>query len=179
MRPSGFNEGLWGWEVIEFTIRGNVPSKSNGYKIVTFTPKGGPPRSSMAKTDLLKKYEDSFYIQIPPGARQHIDSELTVRLRVYYDSWRPDLDGSFKVVLDCLQEAKVIENDRQVHKLIAEKFKDQNNPRVEITLTGYVDVNAPSLFPATRGELLAWAEENAPPQILAAIQEGVEVEEQL
>ncbi len=162
--------------MIEFTIRGNVPSKSNGYKIITITPKKGRPHSSLAKTDELKRYEEGFYVQIPPGARQQIDSELTVRLRVYYDSWRPDIDGCFKVVLDCLQEAKVIQNDRQVHKIIAEKFKDAHNPRVEITLTGYVDVNAPSLFPSTRGELLAWAEENAPPQILAAIQEGVDKE---
>ena len=43
-----------------FTIYGQVPSKSNGYKIITISG-----HSSLAKTKALKDYERKFYLQCP------------------------------------------------------------------------------------------------------------------
>ena len=126
-------------KLIEFTIYGNPPSKSNGYKIITLPSvfAGKRPRSSLAKTAKLKAYERDFFSQITGAQRLGLECKITAILRVYNDSWRPDLDGSFKVIFDCLQRGGVIKNDRQIKRIVAEQFKDAQNPRVEIELHEY------------------------------------------
>lgn len=52
----------------------------------------------------------------------------------FYENKRPDLDNCLKVVLDCLQECKAIKNDRDCVKVVAEKFIDKMNPRIEFEL---------------------------------------------
>jgi Holliday junction resolvase RusA-like endonuclease len=42
-----------------------------------------------------------------------IETEFKFIIDVYYDSRRPDLDNSLKVVLDCLQKAGAIKNDQK------------------------------------------------------------------
>ncbi|MDR0431064.1 MAG: RusA family crossover junction endodeoxyribonuclease [Tannerellaceae bacterium] len=56
-------------------------------------------------------------------------------MNVYNSSQRPDLDNSFKIVLDCLQMCKAIDNDRNCVKITAEKFVDKTNPRIEFIIT--------------------------------------------
>jgi Holliday junction resolvase RusA-like endonuclease len=53
---------------------------------------------------------------------------------IYYESNRPDLDNGLKVILDCLQYAGVIKNDRNCIEIVARKLVDKTNPRAEITL---------------------------------------------
>ena len=57
-----------------------------------------------------------------------------LRLEVYYENQRPDLDNSMKILLDCLQECKAIVHDRNCVKITAEKFIDKDNPRIEFEL---------------------------------------------
>ncbi len=110
------------------TIHGKIPSKSNSYKIVTLAGHG-----SLAKTKALKAYEQAFYLQC---SLRGIGLECYFKLRVdvYYDSMRPDLDNSFKILLDCLQSCKVIQNDRQCVEIHARKLIDKNDPRVEFEI---------------------------------------------
>lgn len=112
--------------IIEGKILGNTPSKSNCYKIIK---KGGFP--SLAKTPALKKYEDSFYMQVGKYRGSMIDEFFEFEIDVYYPSNRSDLDNSLKVVLDCLQKVEVIKNDNKCTKIIARKFIDKENPRIE------------------------------------------------
>ena len=110
------------------TILGQVPSKSNCYKIITLSGHG-----SLAKTKALKDYEKSFYLQC--RSRNKFTTKLfELHVDVYNSSQRPDLDNSFKIILDCLQQCKVIDNDRNCVKIVAQKFVDKINPRVEFKL---------------------------------------------
>ncbi|NDV46246.1 RusA family crossover junction endodeoxyribonuclease [Paludibacter sp. 221] len=111
------------------TILGNCPSKSNCYKIVTI---GG--HGSLAKTSALKKYEDNFYIQCNLYRNVNITGYVELYIDVFYPSQRSDLDNSLKIVLDCLQKCKAIANDNKVVKIVARKFLDKNNPRIEFEL---------------------------------------------
>lgn len=112
------------------TILGNVPSKSNCYTIIH-----NGKHSTLAKTVAMKRYEDSFYIQLPPVLRnQLITSYFEFYVDVFYPSQRADLDNSLKVVLDCLQKAKAIKNDNKCVKIVAQKFLDKNNPRIEFEI---------------------------------------------
>lgn len=110
-------------------IHGQVPSKSNCYKIVTISGHG-----SIAKQASLKLYEKSFYLQCSVYRNRMIKGFFELEIDVYNGSQRPDLDNAFKIVMDCLQSCKAIENDRNCVKIVAQKFVDKNNPRIEFTI---------------------------------------------
>lgn len=114
---------------MEQVIRGQVPSKSNCYKVITIKGHG-----SLAKQANLKAYEKSFYLQCNIYRDKNIKGLFGLEIDVFNSSQRPDLDNAFKVVLDCLQNCKAIENDRNCVEIIARKFVDKDNPRVEFTL---------------------------------------------
>ena len=111
------------------TIYGQTPSKSNCYHIVTISGHG-----SLAKTTHLKEYEKSFYLQCNFYRNKEIKGLFELKIDVYNSSQRPDLDNAFKIVLDCLQGCKAIKNDRNCVKIVAQKFVDKENPRIEFEL---------------------------------------------
>ena len=110
-------------------IIGICPSKSNCYKIITIGN-----HASLAKTKSMKQYEDNFYIQCNYYRNKMIAGYFELHIDVFYPSERADLDNSLKVVLDCLQRAKAIPNDNKCVKIVAQKFKDENNPRIEFVI---------------------------------------------
>jgi len=129
----------------EVVIYGSVPSKSNSYKIITI---GG--HASLGKTKAMKDFEQRFYLQC--GYRnRNIQGFFELYADVYFQSNQPDLDNSLKGLLDCLQGCKAIKNDRNCVKIVANKFIDKNNPRIEFTVkevTGIEvkDSETPELF---------------------------------
>ena len=112
----------------KITIHGKIPSESNSYKVVTI---GG--HSSLAKTKAIKEYEQTFYIQCPMRGAM-IDNYFKLNVDVFYENMRPDLDNRFKVLLDCLQQCKVIKNDRYCVEIHGRKLVDKVNPRIEFTI---------------------------------------------
>jgi Holliday junction resolvase RusA-like endonuclease len=121
--------------MIKGVVYGNTPSKSNCYRIITVKGKNGKTHGSLAKTSALKKYEDNFYMQVGRSRGAMIEDFFEFEIDVYYPSNRADLDNSLKVVLDCLQKAKVIKNDNKCTKIIARKFIDKKDPRIEFKIT--------------------------------------------
>jgi Holliday junction resolvase RusA-like endonuclease len=111
------------------TIFGNPPSKSNCYKIITL---GG--HGSLAKTQALKKYENDFFIQCNYYRDKNIEGYFELHIDVFYPSQRSDLDNSLKCTLDCLQKVKAIKNDNKCVKIVAQKFLDKLNPRIEFEI---------------------------------------------
>ena len=118
----------------EQVIYGSVPSKSNCYRIITLRGHG-----SLAKTSAMKEFEKKFYLQC--GYRnRNIQGFFELYADVYFQSNQPDLDNSLKGLLDCLQGCKAIKNDRNCVKIVANKFIDKNNPRIEFTLVEVKDI---------------------------------------
>lgn len=111
--------------MIEATIIGNVPSKSNCYKVI---PKG------LIKSAALRKYEELFFWQCGTIRDKNIDTPFEIELDVFYPSKRSDLDNSLKIILDCLQRTKTIKNDNLCCKIVARKFIDKENPRIIIKI---------------------------------------------
>lgn len=111
------------------TIIGHVPSKANNYKIVY---KAGHP--TISKSDAVESYEQAFYMQVGPYRNKNISGFFELNLRVYFESQQPDLDNSLKTILDCLQYTKTIKNDNKCVKIVAEKFVDKKNPRIEFQI---------------------------------------------
>lgn len=118
--------------IIRFIIPGNVPSKSNAYKIVNV--KGF---SSLAKTSALKEYEKKFFMCFNPTYRNlELDHYFKIEGNIYYPSNRSDLDNSLKIILDCLQRVtKTIKNDNKCVEIHFHRAVDVANPRIDIKLT--------------------------------------------
>ena len=110
-------------------IKGNVPSKSNCYKIITLNGHG-----SLAKSKALKIYEESFMWQCGKYRNANISVPFEFHVDVYYPSKRSDLDNAMKILLDCLQKVKAISNDNLAMKIVAQKFIDKDDPRVEFKI---------------------------------------------
>lgn len=111
------------------TILGQIPSKSNQYKVITLHGHG-----SLAKTKGLKEYEQSFYMQVGAYRNLMIEGYFELYVRVYFTSMSHDLDNSLKCLLDCLQYTKTIKNDNRCVKIVAEKFLDKERPRIEFKI---------------------------------------------
>lgn len=109
-------------------IYGDVPSKSNGYKIITIAG-----HSTLGKSKALKEYEKKFFLQCTLRGKD-INSNFKLSLDCFFGSNRKDLDGCFKILLDCLQSCRAIRNDRLCAEIHARKFIDKENPRVEFTI---------------------------------------------
>jgi Holliday junction resolvase RusA-like endonuclease len=73
-------------------------------------------------------------MQVGEYRNLNISGYFELHIRVYYTAMRSDLDNSLKVVLDCLQHTKTIDNDNKCVKIVAEKFVDKTNPRIEFYL---------------------------------------------
>ena len=106
-------------------IQGVCPSKSNCYRI---------GNNGLFKTKALTEYERNFYLQCNQYRNANIDGLFELHLDVYYPANRADLDNSLKIVLDCLQHVKAIPNDNKCVKIVAQKFIDKKEPRIEFII---------------------------------------------
>ena len=89
--------------------------------------------ASLAKSDAMEVFEKKFYLQC--GYRnRNIKGFFELYADVYFQSNQPDLDNSLKGLLDCLQTCNAIANDRYCVKIVANKFIDKQNPRIEFTI---------------------------------------------
>jgi len=104
------------------TIKGQVPSKSNGYRIAN---------NRLFKSKELKEFEQSFAWQ-SAKALNEFNGKFGITMKVYFQSNRSDLDNAAKVILDCLQTSGIIKNDRNCWQLQMTKEIDKLNPRVEL-----------------------------------------------
>jgi Holliday junction resolvase RusA-like endonuclease len=107
---------------MNLTIYGQVPSKSNGYRI---------GNNRLYKSKPLLQYEESFRLQTLT-VQDTINVEFGINIIVYFQSNRSDLDNAAKVILDCLQSCGIIANDRLCVRLVMIKKIDKLNPKIEI-----------------------------------------------
>ena len=109
-------------------IYSDIPSKANSYRIIHIAG-----HYSLGKTKSLKEYEQKFYLQCSLR-NKNIERMFKISIDAYFGSNRKDLDGCFKILLDCLQSCKAIKNDRQCVEIHARKLIDKNNPRIEFVI---------------------------------------------
>lgn len=118
----------------KMAIQGNVPSKSNCYKIIRING-----NSDLCKQPRLKQYEKDFFIQCPYRGL-HYNGYFKIDMKVFYPSQRSDLDNSLKIVLDCLQKpCYMLENDNKCVEIHVTKHLDKEHPRIELEITPVCD----------------------------------------
>jgi Holliday junction resolvase RusA-like endonuclease len=90
----------------------------------------GRPFTRWIRARPAQLYERDFIRQARRPA-DPIRIDVIVCLKIFYRNRRPDLDES--IILDCLQRAQVLKNDRQVRfKIVDGLALDPQDPRVEI-----------------------------------------------
>ena len=113
---------------VSFTLYGEPASKSNQRRLVY---SNGKPR--FIKSQKALGYVKAVQLQANalrlPMFDKHVD--LSITLRIFYASRRPDLDES--VVLDALQNI-VYHNDRQIKEKHVHWGLDKVAPRSEIEI---------------------------------------------
>lgn len=117
---------------IRLKIRGQPARKSNNRRIVTNRSTGKP---ILIKSQEALKWQSAAISQIPASARVGAGSKtqlLAISFWVRYESRRPDL--SIELILDTLEKAGVIANDRWVYETHAYKEIDPDNPGVEVLI---------------------------------------------
>lgn len=88
----------------------------------------------MYKSATLVAYENNFFMQMKHYRNADIEGYFELHVKVFYQSLRLDLDNALKVILDCLQRGKAIRNDNKCVKIVAEKFLDKTEPRIEFSI---------------------------------------------
>ena len=108
------------------TILGEPASKANSRRLVYI---GGQPRFIKSKKALL--YSKAFDLQCP--VRKNLfEEDLSIAIKTYYKTRRPDLDES--LILDLLQD-RVFKNDRSIKSKYVEHGLDKEHPHSVIVVS--------------------------------------------
>ena len=107
-------------------ILGEPSSKSNSRRFVSI---GGKPRFIKSKKALL--YSKDFNLQCP-ARKKMFEKDLSIAIKIYYRTKRPDLDES--LILDLLQ-GKVFKNDRSIKSKYVEHGLDKEHPHSLIVIS--------------------------------------------
>lgn len=111
-------------------IHGQIVAKANHYMSVP--GRGGTKR--IIKDEKIRAYEHSFMQQCRIYRNRGISSRFRLFVRVFHSSVRFDLDNSLKTLLDCLQMAGAIRDDKLCFQIEAEKHIDRYHPRIEFAI---------------------------------------------
>lgn len=80
-----------------------------------------------------REYKQNVALLARVAKAKPFDGNVFVNVRVYRPRQSGDLDNRLKVVLDALQGV-CYHDDKQVVKIIAERFDDPKHPRVEVEI---------------------------------------------
>lgn len=113
-------------------IRFTVPVRPIGVN-AAYAPARWGRRHGFRKTDAAVQYSTLLQLAARRAmrGRDPFSGHCEVRLLFVYPDNRSDVDGAVKLSLDAL-EGCVYWDDRQVVRLVAEKAKDAEAPRVEV-----------------------------------------------
>ncbi len=116
-----------------FVVFGQLVSMKNSRRLLKNRRTG---KTFSAKSEEAMKYLEDFCRQVPPEYRGiklgSMQRPLRIVCSVFYQSRRSDLD--IALLLDCLQVAEVIRNDRDIIEQHLYAEVDAKNPRVELLI---------------------------------------------
>jgi len=91
-------------------------------------------RGRMVVSAEARAYKEQAAWIAKAAGMEPVAGDVSVTLRVYRQAKRGDLDNSIKVSLDSLNGV-AYSDDSQIVRIVAERYDDKRNPRVEIEVT--------------------------------------------
>ena len=123
-------------QLAHFDIAGRPPRKSNQRQIFTrVQSKTKRLRPMIVKSKEAREYMKNFSEKVPDEYKQEwgsLKEDLRVDIIVWYPDRRSDL--SIELILDCLEKAEVVKNDRYIREQHVYGYVDKENPRISVTL---------------------------------------------
>lgn len=122
--------------IVSLWLPGEPPRKSNSRMVVRNRRTGKP---MVIKSPEARAWIERALLTIPPEDRRELgsaDRPLWIEFDCYYETRRPDL--SIELVMDALERADVISNDRHVYRLTARKHFSKDKPGVWVKV-GYLE----------------------------------------
>lgn len=116
--------------LVSHTLNGQLPSLKNRRRLI---PGKGGRKPMIIKSAEAMSYEAMFLASIPQEKRIGYGGPVSLKVRVWYQSRRSDL--STELLMDLLQKAGIILNDRQVVHIESFKGLDPERPRVHFTVS--------------------------------------------
>lgn len=114
--------------IIAFTVNCEAASKANSR---TIQARDTTKRPRSIKSRKANSFLTAFLWQAVRRPAPY-EGKVFLRAHLVYATERPDLDES--LVMDGLEHAKIIKNDRQIRAKFITHGIDRKNPRVEIEL---------------------------------------------
>lgn len=93
-------------------------------------------RKGVRKTAEAQDWELAAQWLAKAAKWEPLEGPVVMVVQIFYKTER-DIDSSQKILQDCLQGCGYTD-DRQIKKLIVEKFKDNANPRLEVRVEGMI-----------------------------------------
>jgi len=87
-------------------------------------------------TSVARKWKNAaiWELKAQRGTTPTITGPCQVTITLYMPTRAGDADNYVKLVLDAIQSAKIIANDKQVDTLTVSKQVDKDRPRVELSI---------------------------------------------
>lgn len=117
------------WSYGPCVMPGALCSKSNSRQIVRMGN-----RIAVIKSKEAREYVERFLRLMPKPAVPY-EGPVVLKANVYYGNMRRDLDVA--LLCDCIQLNGIIKNDRNIWKIVAERFIDKLNPRTSFVLEAH------------------------------------------
>jgi crossover junction endodeoxyribonuclease RusA len=110
------------------------PVSANNYWRTAVLKNTRPPRAITYLSEEAKAYKSQVALLTKIQGWSPTASRVEIDVAVYRPRKIGDLDNTLKVTLDSIKGAAYLD-DKQVTKIVAERFDDANNPRAVVTVT--------------------------------------------
>lgn len=90
-------------------------------------------RGRVVKSEEARRYQQGLRMRALTQRIRPLSGDVVVSLAVFRPRRSGDLDGAHKVLLDALQGVAYV-NDSQVVELLARRYDDPADPRVEVSV---------------------------------------------
>ena len=115
-----------------YTVEGRPVSGANSQRIFKA---GGKRTVHKSKAAVAWRESAALQLRAQRGRTAPVATDCAVTLHIYRAVNAGDVDNFAKVILDAMQDAGVLDNDRHVAELHLYRHTDKARPRVEITVT--------------------------------------------
>lgn len=88
-------------------------------------------RGRMVVSAEAKAYKEQAGWLARAAGAELLTGDVSLTVRVYRPAKRGDLDNAIKILIDSMQGI-LYENDSQIVRIVAERYDDKHNPRVEV-----------------------------------------------
>lgn len=123
-------------------LRLPLPPSANDYWTIGRRRKKGRRRKNacLVLTKEARRYKASVLLRGKIAGAKPVSGPVELRLVVHFRDRRSDLSNRIKVLEDALQGVSYL-NDKQVHRLVAERGEDCETPFVEVEVAAYNQAN--------------------------------------